>query len=120
MKQITFAPSIQIQARTIEDLRTTVINFLTKHGMLRASAETFTSCGQREIYISPSTTNCSNNDFTRALALFQLLFSEDSSKCGEACLAYRSDESWTMRLYTSNIPDTIRHIEAHSEILISQ
>jgi hypothetical protein len=117
MKQITFAPSIQIQARTIEDLRTTVIDFLTKHGMHRASAETYTSCGRREIYISPS---CSNNDFTRALALFQLLFSEDSFKCGEAYLSYRSDESWTMRLTTSNIPDTIRHIEAHSEILISQ
>jgi hypothetical protein len=83
--------------------------------MNEGDAPNYVSVGPSAIYISPS---CSNYNFTRALALFQLIFSVESAG---AYISYRKDETWTMRLSIAlghTIRDVIKHIEAHSEITI--
>jgi hypothetical protein len=114
MKQITFTIARPTD-QSMQDLRDTVIRFLTRNGMIACSAQDFVSVGPSAIYISPS---CGNNDYTRALALFQLIFSGESAP---AYISYRKYESWMMRLSIDTghtIRDVIKHIEAHSEITI--
>jgi hypothetical protein len=113
MKQITFTIARPTD-QSIYDLRDAVILFLTRNGMNEGDAPNYVSVGPSAIYISPS---CANNDYTRALALFQLIFSVESAG---AYISYRNDETWTMRLSIvgHTIRDVIKHIEAHSEITI--
>jgi hypothetical protein len=116
MKQITFTIARPTD-QSMQDLRDAVIRFLTRNGMNEGDAPNYVSVGPSAIYISPS---CSNYNFTRALALFQLIFSVESAG---AYISYRNDETWTMKLSIvghvgHTIRDVIKHIEAHSEITI--
>jgi len=119
MKSVTFGASTKTKKNyTAYDLREQVIAFLTAHGMNQSYASEITDVrDQQYIYINPA---CANSGWTRALALLQLIFSEDSlSTC--AYIAYRPNEGG-MRLTVSggsDFEDVINYIKAHMEITIA-
>lgn len=70
-------PKAVAQNRTLEDLKNLVIDLLTDFGMNEFSARDFVSISptSKTITINP---DCANSDYTLALAMFMLLFSEDN------------------------------------------
>jgi len=119
MKSVTFGASTKTKKNyTAYDLREQVITFLTAHGMDQLYASEITEARDNlYIYINP---DCANSGWTRALALLQLIFSEDSlSAC--AFIAYRPNEGG-MRLTVSagcTHGDVINYIKEHMEITIA-
>jgi len=120
MKSVTFSASTKTKNEcTAYDLREQVIAFLTAHGMNQSYASEITDVKDNMyVYINP---DCANSDWTRALALLQLIFSGDSSSA-KAYIAYRPDEGG-MRLTIcsggSSFGDVINYIKAHMEITIA-
>jgi len=121
MKSITFGTSAKTKNEyTAYDLREQVIAFLTAHGMNQSYASEITDV-KDNMYVDIDP-NCANSGWTRALALLQLIFSEDSSSA-KAYIAYRSGEDvGGMRLTLcsgSSFGDVINYIKAHMEITIA-
>jgi hypothetical protein len=119
MKQVTFGKSTRPSKNyTAHDLREEVITFLTEHGMSERHASNITSVkDDTYVYVNP---DCANSDFTRALALFQLVFSCDLLSA-VAYIAYRPKEGG-MRLTVSSgctYGDVIDYIKEHMEITIA-
>jgi hypothetical protein len=118
MKSVTFSTSTKTKKTcTAYDLGEQVVTFLTAHGMGEHYAKKITSVkDQKYVYINP---DCANSYFTRALALFQLIFSGDSDI--PAYITYRSTEGG-MRLTVASgysYGDVIDYIKDHMEITIS-
>ena len=119
MKSVTFAASAKTKKNyTAHDLCEQVVTFLTAHGMSEHYASNITSVkDDTYVYVNP---DCANSDFTRALALFQLIFSCDSLST-VAYIAYRPNEGG-MRLTVSSgctYGDVIDYIKEHMEITIA-
>ena len=120
MKSVTFGTGTKKKKNyTAYDLYEQVVTFLTAHGMSKSYALEITSVKDETstIYINPE---CANSDFTRALALFQLIFSGDILDV-PAYIAYRPNEGG-MRLSLSggcSYGDVIDYIKDHMEITIS-
>jgi hypothetical protein len=122
MKSVTFSTATKTKKNcTAYDLRDQVIAFLTVHGMAEQSAKEITSVILDQTYepvcINP---DCANSDFTRALALFQLIFSGDIDII-PAYIAYRPKEGG-MRLTVLrgySYGDVIDYIKDHMEITIA-
>jgi hypothetical protein len=119
MKSVTFAASAKTKKNyTAHDLKEEVITFLTAHGMGKHHASGITSVkDDTYVYVNP---DCANSDFTRALALFQLIFSGDSLSA-VGYIAYRPNEGG-MRLTVSSgctYGDVIDYIKEHMEITIA-
>ena len=119
MKSVTFGTATKTKKNyTAYDLREQVIAFLIAHGMDQHYASEITEIrDQQYIYINP---DCANSSWTRALALLQLIFSEDSlSAC--AYIAYRPNEGG-MRLTVRAdkvFEYVIYYIKEHMEITIA-
>jgi hypothetical protein len=118
MKSVTFSTSTKTKKNcTAYDLRDQVIAFLTVHGMGEQFAKEITSVkDQTYVYINPY---CANSDFTRALALFQLIFSGDSDI--PAYIAYRPEEGGMILTVPGDYSygDVIDYIKDHMEITIA-
>ena len=119
MKSVTFSASAKTKKNyTAYDLRKQVIAFLITHGMNEYHAINITSVkDDTYVYVNP---DCANSDFTRALALFQLIFS-DASLSAVGYIAYRPNEGG-MRLTVSSdctYGDVIDYIKEHMEITIA-
>jgi len=119
MKSVTFGASAKTKEfPTAYDLREQVITFLTAHGMIYASEITSVK-DDTYVYVNP---DCANSNFTRALALFQLIFSvSGDSLSSVAYIAYRPNEGG-MRLTVSSgctYRDVIDYIKEHMEITIA-
>jgi hypothetical protein len=118
MKSVTFGASAKTKKNyTVYDLREEVILFLTANGMNQHYAFQITKVyDNKYIYINPE--GSANNDWTKALALLQLIF---SSKSASAYIAYCPNKGG-MRLtlsYGSDFEDVINYIKAHMEITIA-
>ena len=119
MKSVTFGTGTKTKKNyTAHDLRDQVIAFLTAHGMNQSYALEITLVkDDYYVYINP---DCANSGWTRALALLQLIFSQDSMDA-KAYIAYRPNEGG-MRLNLcseSDFGDVIDYIKDHMEITIS-
>jgi len=119
MKSVTFTASAKTKKNyTAYDLREQVITFLTAHGMGEHHAPEITSVKDNTyVYVNP---DCANSYFTRALALFQLIFSGDSLSA-VGYIAYRPNGGG-MRLTVSSdctYGDVINYIKEHMEITIA-
>ena len=119
MKSVTFGTGTKTKKNyTAHDLRDQVIAFLTAHGMSKSYASEITSAeDDYYVYINPV---CANSGWTRALALLQLIFSQDSMDA-KAYIEYRPNEGG-MRLTVASgysYGDVIDYIKDHMEITIS-
>ncbi len=126
MKQITFRASAQPTYQlTIHDVRDTVIEFLTKNGMLTSSAD-------KAVSISPSGSDisigisCANGDYTRALALFQLIFADNpnphvDSAAVPGFIKYSTQDCGFMLRIKFNFShaQVIAYIKAHMEVIVN-
>jgi hypothetical protein len=126
MKQITFGASAQpTYLLTIHDVRDTVIEFLIKNGMLATSAD-------KAVSISPSGydinigISCANGDFTRALALFQLIFADNpnprvDSAAVPGFIRYTTQDcGFTLRIKSHfSHAQVIAYIKAHMEVIVN-
>ena len=124
MKSITFGPGPQTKNYNVHDLRDQIVAFLTAHGMNEFHAKEITSVkDQMYVYVNPT---CANSDYTRALALFQLILSAPHNSysnlsSGPAYIAYRPKEGG-MKLSMSSgftYEDVINYIKDHMEITIA-
>jgi hypothetical protein len=111
MKQVIFN-SATTTKKSAHDLKDAIVRFLSANGMLQTSARECVRVNDGEILIRP---NCANSDFTRALALLQLLFSGEGKPC---FIGYGKDG---MYMSTSNgeageISAAIEYIESHINI----
>jgi hypothetical protein len=123
MKSITFGPRPQTKNYNVHDLEDQIVAFLTAHGMSERYAKEITSVKDQMdyVYVNP---DCANSDYTRALALFQLIFSDTPNSSGKekpAYIAYRPKECG-MKLTVSSgftYEDVINYIKDHMEITIA-
>lgn len=115
MKKVCFGPS-QTKRRTvtIDDLRFKVIEFLYANGIPESTAKDFVKISvNRGIRVTPF---CSNSEYTRALALLQLIFST-----GNTCyISYPQEdcgfEIRIMAMYT--VSEAIDYINEHMEVSV--
>jgi hypothetical protein len=125
MKQITFGASAQPTYQlTIHDVRDTVIEFLIKNGMLATSADKAVSISPvDDINIGIS---CANGDFTRALALFQLIFADNpnphvDSAAVPGFIRYTTQDcGFTLKIKSHfSHAQVIAYIKAHMEVIVN-
>jgi hypothetical protein len=80
MKKITFSPAAKSATYSMQDFRNLVVIFLNKNGMKLEAADEFVKVSSNNYRINFDI-NCSKNDYTRAFALLQLIFSSENAPC---------------------------------------
>lgn len=112
MKQIIFKNTKTVDNVSIEMFRKLVIEFL-KNYMSEASADKMITIDKNKVKISP---NCANSNYTKGLALLQLIFSDNTD---DGYIEYRPyNKGFLINSVNSNWKNLYNHLKQHFNIEI--